>query len=293
MSRQSVRSFYDSSKEYLRRLQAEKKDVPKLYQEVVNSPLFLSINRLCNEGAKILDVGCGPGFLSYCLADEGYEVTGVDFSSQFIRAAKSKWGSTSHLQFLESTVTKLPFEEELFDAVVANCTIEHIVDVEEAMQEMTKVLKLGGLIFLTFPNLLSPARPLKRFFTLRHRPKYGPETGDTVLESLKLFCRDVVLLARKYRSSEVAFDYREPDLNNADYYFEQGYGSDYDSVYLANPIDLKKYLRRSGFTILQCSSAMKQQGLLGKILERMPPVLISPVLLIARKGKNNVKVGAG
>lgn len=282
---QSTRQFYDSSKKYLKRLQVTEENLSRLYQEVAESVLASSIDNFCNKGVRVLDIGCGPGFLSHYLAREGYEVTGVDFSFQFIKAAKSSWGSAPNLNFLKTDVTNLPFEDSSFDAVVANYTIEHILDVEKALQKMARVLKPTGVMFLTFPNLLSPLRPLKRFFALKHQEKYGVETGDTRLQSLVIFGRNVSLIVKKKFSSKVVFNYRKPDLEHADEYFEQGFGADYDSVYLANPIDLKKCLRRSGFTILQCSSAMKRQGLLGRTLERMPSVLISPILLVARKGK--------
>src|SRR2546430_16054007 len=50
---------------------------------------FLNKNLGCEPGARVLDIPCGNGRLSFELAQRGYQVTGVDISEEFIKEAKS------------------------------------------------------------------------------------------------------------------------------------------------------------------------------------------------------------
>lgn len=97
-------------------------------------------------GAKILDVGCGRGKLVTLLRKNGYEALGVDPTDEFVQAANSKWVSVAPAE-------KLPFNDEQFDAVVCAYVLEWLwtspVLLGKALLEMMRVVKLGGVVFIS------------------------------------------------------------------------------------------------------------------------------------------------
>jgi 2-polyprenyl-6-hydroxyphenyl methylase/3-demethylubiquinone-9 3-methyltransferase len=102
--------------------------------------------QLQNPKAKILDVGCGGGFLSNPLAQEGYPVTGIDLSAESLEVAR-RHDPTASVQYLSANAYALPFENQQFDVVCAMDFLEHVEDPALAIQEMSRVLKPGGLFF--------------------------------------------------------------------------------------------------------------------------------------------------
>ncbi|MCD6435840.1 MAG: class I SAM-dependent methyltransferase [Clostridiales bacterium] len=98
-----------------------------------------------NEGAKILDVGCGSGNFSIKLGKMGYEVTGIDLSMEMLALAKDKAEKESvEVNIKHMDVTNLLFEDESFDAIFSMATFEFIPDFNKALNEMMRVLKTGG-----------------------------------------------------------------------------------------------------------------------------------------------------
>lgn len=90
---------------------------------------------------SILDVGCGPGYVSAAAAERGATPTGLDFSAKMIAIAKKMWPK---IEFREGDAQNLPFAEQTFDRVVANFALLHLARPERAMLEACRVLKAGG-----------------------------------------------------------------------------------------------------------------------------------------------------
>jgi SAM-dependent methyltransferase len=89
-------------------------------------------------GERILDLGCGDGFLTKKLADLGCAVVGVDASAAQVDAAR-KLGLDARVLDAES----LPFEGE-FDAVFSNATLHWMKDPDAAIDGAWRALKPGG-----------------------------------------------------------------------------------------------------------------------------------------------------
>ncbi|MFP5491240.1 MAG: bifunctional 2-polyprenyl-6-hydroxyphenol methylase/3-demethylubiquinol 3-O-methyltransferase UbiG [Bacteriovoracia bacterium] len=106
--------------------------------------------------ARVLDVGCGAGFLSNELALHGLSVTGVDISQESINVAK-RFDKTGSVIYQTADAYHLPFPDESFEVVTAMDFLEHIEDPERVIKEFSRVLKPGGIfIFHTFNrNLLA------------------------------------------------------------------------------------------------------------------------------------------
>jgi len=90
---------------------------------------------------SILDVGCGPGYVSAAAAERGAKPIGLDFSAEMIAIAKKMF---PRIEFRQGDAQNLPFANASFDRVVANFALLHLADPERACAEAARVLKPGG-----------------------------------------------------------------------------------------------------------------------------------------------------
>jgi len=96
------------------------------------------------EGERILDVGCGTGYLTNLIAASGAMVTGMDNSINMIAKARNEY---PHLPFRLASVTDFRFEEP-FDALFSNAVLHWVTEKEQAIQNMYNNLKPGGRLVL-------------------------------------------------------------------------------------------------------------------------------------------------
>ena len=106
------------------------------------------------KGLKILDVGCGGGLVSECLARLGADsVLGLDASSDNIMIARTHNTGLENLSYIHSTVEKLEREQqELFDCIVSLEVVEHVANAETFIQSLSKLLKPNGLLIMSTMN---------------------------------------------------------------------------------------------------------------------------------------------
>ncbi|NGX40032.1 MAG: Ubiquinone biosynthesis O-methyltransferase [Chlamydiae bacterium] len=104
----------------------------------------------------VLDIGCGGGFLTNYLAEEGHKVSGIDLSVRSLEIAK-KEDQTGKVSYQRASAYELPFGDGSFDVVCAMDLLEHVENPGLVIKESSRVLKKGGLFFFhTFNrNLLS------------------------------------------------------------------------------------------------------------------------------------------
>jgi SAM-dependent methyltransferase len=90
---------------------------------------------------SVLDVGCGPGYVSAAAAARGATPHGLDFSKEMIGIAQRMF---PEIVFQEGDAQNLPLVNATFDRVLANFALLHVPDPERACAEACRVLKPGG-----------------------------------------------------------------------------------------------------------------------------------------------------
>jgi len=104
---------------------------------------------------KILDVGCGSGFFLKEANQLGWDATGTEFGENSVTHCRNL-----NLNVYEGSIESLAFETGHFDVVTSFEVIEHLSDPLTHMQELYRILRPGGLLYMTTPNFNSISRYL-------------------------------------------------------------------------------------------------------------------------------------
>ena len=112
-----------------------------------------------HPGSSVLDLGCGSGDIARAVASAEMQVTGCDISREMLRCAlredvesEIKW-----LQ-LDTNWRKLPFGASGFDAIIAVSVFEYVENPAAVICECARVLKPGGVLLCTVPDVTHPVR---------------------------------------------------------------------------------------------------------------------------------------
>lgn len=138
------------------------------------------------EGLMVADIACGTGYGSEHLKEQGAaaSVVGVDICADAIRYAAEKH-SPSGVSFVCGNAESTQFEDASIDAVVSFETIEHVPDDDKLLAEFARILKPGGLLICSTPNMW----PLE--IAPHHVRVYDRESFEGVLqgrfESIEMF----------------------------------------------------------------------------------------------------------
>jgi demethylmenaquinone methyltransferase / 2-methoxy-6-polyprenyl-1,4-benzoquinol methylase len=96
-------------------------------------------------GQTVLDLAAGTGTSSEPFHDAGVRVVPADFSLGMLRVGK---GRRRDLPFTAADATRLPFQDNAFDAVTMSFGLRNVVDVDAALAELHRVTKPGGRLVI-------------------------------------------------------------------------------------------------------------------------------------------------
>jgi ubiquinone/menaquinone biosynthesis C-methylase UbiE len=107
------------------------------------------IRRSIPHGSAVLDAGCGFGEWVCFLNDRGYRAEGLDYSPELTARLRDTY---PHLTWSTGDITRMPYPDRAFDAVISWGVIEHDeAGPAQALNEFWRVLRPGGVIIVTVP----------------------------------------------------------------------------------------------------------------------------------------------
>ena len=104
--------------------------------------------------SRVLDVGCGVGFVCSYLEGKGYEAQGCDISVKALQLAKASFPKNSFNLMEEPE--KLPYDSDYFQLVTCFGVLEHSLTPDQLVQEISRVLRKGGYGVFVVANSWSP-----------------------------------------------------------------------------------------------------------------------------------------
>jgi 2-polyprenyl-3-methyl-5-hydroxy-6-metoxy-1,4-benzoquinol methylase len=104
----------------------------------------------------LLEVGCAAGFFLKIAAENGWTTQGVEIMSPAVEYARN----TLQIDVFEGDLAQGHFPDESFDVVVMIETVEHLLDPAATLSEAYRLLRPGGAIWITVPNLRSIMLPM-------------------------------------------------------------------------------------------------------------------------------------
>jgi len=121
--------------------------LPEIVQQRKQTLKKLSVK----PGEKILDIGCGVGFLSFeiaLLTGESGKVFGIDKNSDMILHSNKRCEKLGNTEFSIANADDLPFTEKFFDAVCCTQVLLYVNDVEKVLSGIKRILKPAGRIII-------------------------------------------------------------------------------------------------------------------------------------------------
>lgn len=180
---------------------------------------------LKEKGARlVLDLGCGAGRHLVYLAKEGFEVHGADISETGLEYARH-WLSEEGLaaELVRADMTQISYPDGFFDAAISTFVIYHgsLEDMHRTLGEIHRVLRPGGLAFITFKS--------------KHSFRYGkgreiepntfiPDTGEDAGVPHHYSDREEL--------EELLQNFTIREINHMERIFEGGYHSSHWEVWL-------------------------------------------------------------
>lgn len=104
------------------------------------------------KGKDVLDVASGEGYGSAMLAANARSVRGVDISHDAVAHAAERYAALPNLAYVQGSAAAIPLADDSVDVVVSFETIEHLMEQEEMMAEIRRVLRPDGVLVMSSPN---------------------------------------------------------------------------------------------------------------------------------------------
>ncbi|MCX6725928.1 MAG: class I SAM-dependent methyltransferase [Candidatus Shapirobacteria bacterium] len=137
-------SVFDIAKGY--KTWAETYDnIPNLLMEV-EGPIVRSVLKKFKPG-DALDIACGTGRYSEFLNSLGHKVIGIDLSPDMLFQARKN--QSKQINFLQGDLVKIPLNDKSVDLVICALALTHLPNIDEALSELFRVVRLKGHIVIS------------------------------------------------------------------------------------------------------------------------------------------------
>lgn len=163
----------------------------KLMNKSATVRLQDEVASLLSPGDQVLECACGTGLLTIAMAPRCASLTATDYSPKMLKRAAAKCKAFPNVSFQPGNILAIDFPDSTFDVVVAANVIHLLDDPHQALQELYRVCRPGGMVVIpTYINQTAdgsqtrPARLLeklgvgfKRIFTEESYRRFFDEAG--------------------------------------------------------------------------------------------------------------------
>lgn len=109
------------------------------------------------ERLAVADIGCGAGTQAIMWAEAGHQVHGLDVNEPLLELARKRASERGVVtEFTVGSATSLPWSERSMDVVLVPELLEHVAPWRECLNEFARVLKPGGVLYISTSNRLCP-----------------------------------------------------------------------------------------------------------------------------------------
>jgi ubiquinone/menaquinone biosynthesis C-methylase UbiE len=164
-----TRAYYDEFSQGYEKLRG--RNDPGGYHELIDD-LEIDFASRYAAGADVLEVGCGTGLLLERLALVAKTARGIDLSDGMLEKARARG-----LDVQQGSAVELPYPDASFDVTCSFKVLAHVPKIEDALAEMVRVTRPGGVVLAEFYNPFSMRALLKRFGPARSISKGTDESA--------------------------------------------------------------------------------------------------------------------
>lgn len=152
-------------------------------------------------GLRVLDAGCGAGGYVTAMAAAGADAAGIEYMADKVAEWQARHPGDDRVR--QGTLAAIDFPDASFDAVLLNEVLEHVPDDRQALQEIFRVLKPGGTLFMFTPSRWYPVET-HGFLTKSGKHLSGLRAPFLPWIPLRISERYVTFWARNYWPGELA-----------------------------------------------------------------------------------------
>ena len=157
--------------------------------------------------SKVLELGCGTGDFTKEIIKTGANITAIDISPVLLDIAR-KNVLADNVQFVEDNAYQMSFDDESFDFVIGSSVLHHL-EIEKAISEIYRVLKVNGIMLFTEPNMMNPQIALQKNIPYIKR-KMGDSPDETAFFRWKI---SKLLRKNNFKNVRVKpFDFLHPSV---------------------------------------------------------------------------------
>lgn len=208
--------------------------------------LYAELGSGDKSALDVADIGCGAGTQSLLWAQLGHRVSGIDINQPLVDLARKRAAEAGFtIRFEVGTATELPLDDQSMDVCLLPELLEHVVDWQSCLKEACRVLRSGGILYLSTTNVLCPKQ---EEFNL---PFYSWYPG---------------FLKRRYEHLAVT---SRPELANSARYPAVNWFSYYQLAAILEKYGVKAYDR---FDMIDANALGGAKSLALKLLKSVPPV---------------------
>ena len=121
---------------------ATQSELERLHQQILHA--------IDSKASRVMDLGCGNGWLARALLPSGKTVISVDISAKNVREVLTRYDNPAHFGLVADAM-KLPLNAGSLDCIVASEVMEHSPDPVRFLSELAKALRPGGQLIITVP----------------------------------------------------------------------------------------------------------------------------------------------